>query len=188
MGLADWERILDVNVRGVVHGIHAAYPVMVRQRSGHIVNTGSMAGYAPAPGTTAYSMTKYAVMGLSLALRVEAAPLGVKVTVACPGYIDTGIFRTARLVGYDLDTLVEAIRVKAMPPDVCARVMLRGVARNEPIVLISGYARFAWWASRLFPRLTLRLASRLARPLLAPPDVRGAAAAPPSSGRAGGTD
>ncbi len=55
MDLADWYRILDINVRGVVHGVHAVYPIMVDQGFGHIVNTASVAGLAPAPNLTAYA-------------------------------------------------------------------------------------------------------------------------------------
>jgi NADP-dependent 3-hydroxy acid dehydrogenase YdfG len=51
--LAHWDRVIDVNLRGVVHGVHAMYPIMVGQRSGHIVNTASLAGLLPAPGATA---------------------------------------------------------------------------------------------------------------------------------------
>ena len=73
MTLADWNRLIDVNLRGVVHGIAAAYPLMLQQRSGHIVNTASAAGLGPTPGFTAYAATKHAIVGLSTSLRGEAA-------------------------------------------------------------------------------------------------------------------
>lgn len=63
--LAEWHRTIDVNLLGVVHGVHAAYPVMIRQGSGHIVNTASVAGLSPVPGLVAYAATKHAVVGLS---------------------------------------------------------------------------------------------------------------------------
>src|SRR6516225_4102198 len=91
LALAHWERVIDVNLRGVVHGVHAAYPVMIAQRSGHIVNTASLAGLVPAPLLTPYAMTKHAVVGLSLSLRAEAAAHGVRVTAVCPGVVDTPI-------------------------------------------------------------------------------------------------
>ena len=75
--LDQWNAIIDVNIRGVVHGVAAAYPLMVRQGHGHIVNTASMAGLAAAGQLTSYVMTKHAVVGLSLALRSEAAAHGV---------------------------------------------------------------------------------------------------------------
>ena len=70
--LDQWNAIIDVNIRGVVHGVAAAYPVMLRQGHGHIVNTASMAGLTAAGQITSYVMTKHAIVGLSLALRSEA--------------------------------------------------------------------------------------------------------------------
>jgi len=87
--LAHWERVIDVNLRGVIHGVHAAYPVMIAQRSGHIVNTASLAGLMPSPWLTPYAMTKHAVVGLTLSLRAKAAAHGVRVTAVCPGVVDT---------------------------------------------------------------------------------------------------
>lgn len=72
-----WNRIIDINIRGVVHGVKAAYPIMVKQGSGHIINTASLAGLGPAPFLTSYAMTKHAIVGLSKSLRIEAAALGV---------------------------------------------------------------------------------------------------------------
>ena len=66
--LDQWNAIIDVNIRGVVHGVAAAYPVMLRQGRGHIVNTASMGGLTAAGQITSYVMTKHAVVGLSLAL------------------------------------------------------------------------------------------------------------------------
>ena len=82
--LAHWDRILDVNVRGVIHGVHAVYPQDDPRGSGHIVNTAYMAGLAPSPLLTPYAMTKHAVVGLSVSLRAEAEVYGVNVSVLCP--------------------------------------------------------------------------------------------------------
>ena len=84
--LDDWNLLIDVNLRGVVHGVHAAYPIMCKQGFGHIVNTASAAGLVPAAAEGAYAATKHAVVGLSMALRVEAEAFGVKVSVVCPGW------------------------------------------------------------------------------------------------------
>ncbi len=89
--IEDWNQIIDVNLRGVVNGVQAAYKVMLAQGFGHIINTASLAGITPAPGAVAYATTKYAVVGLSTSLRAEAAPLGIRVSVFCPGYIRTPI-------------------------------------------------------------------------------------------------
>jgi NAD(P)-dependent dehydrogenase (short-subunit alcohol dehydrogenase family) len=86
-----WDRILDVNLVGVVNGLLAAYPLMVEQGFGHIVNTASGAGLVGPPLTVAYSTTKHAVVGLSTTLRPEAAMHGVRVSVLCPGAVETPI-------------------------------------------------------------------------------------------------
>ena len=89
--LAQWDSIIDVNIRGVVHGVAAAYPHLIRQGGGHIVNTASMGGLMAAGLLTSYVMTKHAVVGLSLALRSEAAAHGVGVTAICPAAVNTPI-------------------------------------------------------------------------------------------------
>lgn len=101
MTLADWNRLIDVNLRGVVHGVVAAYPVMIAQGFGHIVNTASAAGITPTPGLTGYATTKHAVVGLSTSLRGEAARHGVRVSVVCPGLIDTPIKDNMTLLNTD---------------------------------------------------------------------------------------
>jgi NAD(P)-dependent dehydrogenase (short-subunit alcohol dehydrogenase family) len=93
---ADWDDVFDVNLRGVAYGVTAAYPLMVRQGFGHIVNTASMAGLVAAGMTGSYTATKHAVVGLSRALRVEAKPYGVRVSVVCPGVIRTPILEGGR--------------------------------------------------------------------------------------------
>ena len=139
MTLAHFDRAVDVNLRGVVHGVLAAYRVMTRQGRGHIVNTASLAGLVPAPGITPYSMTKHAVVGLSLSLRAEAAKHGVRVSVICPGVIDTPILDrpnpgdlppVRELVGGR--EALERMVGKAYPPELLARDVLAGVARNRP--------------------------------------------------------
>ena len=72
----DWDRILDVNLRGVINGIQAAYPVFVSQGFGHIVNTASMRGLVPVPLSVSYGATKAAVISISKSLRAEAASTG----------------------------------------------------------------------------------------------------------------
>jgi NADP-dependent 3-hydroxy acid dehydrogenase YdfG len=91
-GLVDeWDRMIDVNIKGVLYGIAAALPHMKRQRSGHIVNIASVAGLKVfAPMGTVYSATKFAVRALSEGLR-EEAPDGVRTTIISPGAIKTGL-------------------------------------------------------------------------------------------------
>lgn len=88
-GPGDVDLHVDVNVKGVMHGVRAASAAMVRAGSGHIVNIASLAGVAPVPGIALYSASKFAVRGLSLAAAQELAPKGVAVTVVCPDAVRT---------------------------------------------------------------------------------------------------
>jgi NAD(P)-dependent dehydrogenase (short-subunit alcohol dehydrogenase family) len=171
MSAAHWERIIDVNVRGVVNGVVAAYPRMVSQGRGHIVNTASGAGLGALPLVAAYSMTKHAVVGLSMSLRPEAASYGVRVSVLCPGAVETPILD--RLPPDDLPaagpdvltarTYLERVGFKPMAADLFARRALRAVARNKAIVVEPRTSKALWRMQRLSPglmdraaRLTLR--------------------------------
>jgi NAD(P)-dependent dehydrogenase (short-subunit alcohol dehydrogenase family) len=153
MTLDQWKRIVDVNQWGVIYGTLAAYKVMVRQGSGHIVNTASSAGIVPVPLLTAYAMTKHAVVGLSSSLRIEGAALGVKVSVVCPGYIDTPIFDSTEYVNTSKEITMSMTpsRLKAMSAVDCARAVLRGVARNRGIIPVQAPAYILWWLNRLSP-------------------------------------
>ena len=98
--LDQWNAIIDVNIRGVVHGVAAAYPQMIKQGHGHIVNTASMAGLTAAGQITSYVTTKHAVVGLSLALRSEAAAHGVGVLAVCPSAVETPILDKGAVGGF----------------------------------------------------------------------------------------
>jgi NAD(P)-dependent dehydrogenase (short-subunit alcohol dehydrogenase family) len=153
LALADWKSVLDVNLGGVVHGVAAAYPAMLAHGGGHIVNTASAAGLLPAPGLTPYSASKHAVVGLSLSLRAEAADLGVRVSVVCPGFIDTPIIHDSRYVKLDRERMVANVAPHMMRPDRAARVILDGVERNRPLILVTGLAHALWWLYRIAPSL-----------------------------------
>ena len=99
----DWHDAVAVNLLGPVYGIAAAYPRMVRQGFGHIVNTASMAAFMATPLASPYGATKSGVVALSRALRLEAEAYGVRVSVLCPGVVRTPILesggRHGRLAG-----------------------------------------------------------------------------------------
>lgn len=154
-----WRRVLDVDLYGVLYGTLAAYPIMVRQGFGHIVNTSSGAGLVPTPLNAPYCTAKYAVVGLSLSLRLEGADLGVKVSVVCPGYVRTSIFDTAVTVGLPPEMVNRPPgRIKMMESADAARVIMTGVARNQAVIAFPRYVRRAWRAASLFPRLLDRTA------------------------------
>lgn len=83
----DWDRMIDVNLKGVLYGIAAALPHMTRQKSGHIINVSSVAGHKVRPGSAVYAATKAAVRMLSEGLRQEVKPYGIRTTVISPGAV-----------------------------------------------------------------------------------------------------
>jgi len=171
MDVDHWNRVLDVNLKGVVNGIAAAYPRMVAQGHGHIVNTASTAGLAPAVLVAAYSASKHAVVGLSGALRAEAALYGVRVSVVCPGSVDTPILDdpspadlrplpTPVLTGREY---MAVLGLKPMPAAQFARTALQGVARNRGVIVAPASAKAVWYLQRLAPGLVERVGRRTAR-------------------------
>lgn len=154
----DWKLVMDVNLWGVINGVSAAYPRMIAQGFGHIVNTGSGAGLAPRPGMTPYAAAKSGVVGLTMSLRAEAVAHGVKVSVACPGYVATKIIDSADYKGVDKGKLTANIPIKPMTADDCARVILKGVDRNKPIIVDSFYVWLDWMVYRIAPGFAVWLA------------------------------
>jgi NAD(P)-dependent dehydrogenase (short-subunit alcohol dehydrogenase family) len=149
-----WRRLVDVNLLGVVYGAMAAYTVMVRQGSGHIVNVASVTGLMPTPVLTPYSTTKWAVVGFSTSLRAEAASLGVKVSVACPSLVRTNIAdRTIYLKVSKEDYLKRLPWRWMMEPRDAAHAILHGVTRNQAIIICPWHGRLMWWCQRHFPWL-----------------------------------
>lgn len=155
--LEHWRKVLDVNLGGVVHGCAAAYPRMARQGSGHIVNVASLAGLAGMALCAPYATSKFAVVGLSQTLRAEGADLGVKVSAVCPAFIETGIFDAGTYVGITQEGMKRLIPFKFMDVDDAARAVLRGVLRNQGIIVFPFYARLFWWLSRLSPSIPVRI-------------------------------
>jgi NAD(P)-dependent dehydrogenase (short-subunit alcohol dehydrogenase family) len=148
----DWRTVIDINLYGVVNGVFAAYPIMVKQGSGHIVNTASLAGLIPGAGEISYSASKYGVVGLSNSLRLEAAEHGVRVSVVCPGFIETPIFYNSKLLGLDRKKIIDSIP-KPMSADECASVILRGVERNKATIVVTRFAKILWMLQRISPAI-----------------------------------
>jgi NAD(P)-dependent dehydrogenase (short-subunit alcohol dehydrogenase family) len=157
--LDQWNAIIDVNIRGVVHGVAAAYPVMLRQGHGHIVNTASMAGLTAAVQITSYVTTKHAVVGLSLALRSEAVSRGVGVLVVCPSAVETPILDKGAVGGFvGRDYFLQGQGVKtAYDPDRLARDTLRAIEKNKAMLVKPRLAHAQWLFARLSPTLMQRM-------------------------------
>jgi short-subunit dehydrogenase len=140
---------------------------MVRQGHGHIVNTASLAGLIPAPMLAPYGMTKHGVVGLSTSLRMEGAAHGVRVSVVCPGVIDTPILDKGNPPDLpalssmpDGRRMLTAMIGEPYPAPALAADVLAGVARNRAVIVTPRHARVAWRTYRLSPRLVMDLAPR----------------------------
>ena len=155
---ADWDDVLDVNVRGVAYGIQAVYKRMVEQGHGHIVNVASMAGLVPATNEGSYGMSKHAVVGVSRALRLEGEPRGVKVSALCPGAIRTPILTGGKFGRIKLPLSEDKIlemweRLKPMDVDEFAVEVLKDVEANVEVIVIPRIWRGLWLADRMAPTL-----------------------------------
>jgi NAD(P)-dependent dehydrogenase (short-subunit alcohol dehydrogenase family) len=155
-----FDRIIDVNIRGVVNGTMAAYPLMVRQGFGHIVNTASLAGIMPSPLLAAYGMSKHAVVGLTTSMRFEAERYGVRISAICPAGVDTPMLEAPPLPGLDaiawspdVTRYLTRLTGTLCPVEKIAREALRGVERNKAIIIIPARARLTELVYRLAPGL-----------------------------------
>ena len=147
MSYALWDWGMDVNLGGVVNGLQTFLPRMIaRGGGGHIVNTASGAGLAAVGAGVLYHTAKFAVVGLSEALRAELVPFGIGVTVLCPGPVDDGIVARTRTLRPDLSrslspdelqaardrsVLAAATLSKGVSPDAVGEMVLEGVSRDR---------------------------------------------------------
>lgn len=164
----DWERVIDVNLWGVIHGCRAFAPMLAeRAEGGQIVNLASAAAYLPSKILTAYATTKSAVLTLSVCLRAELAEHHIGVTAVCPGIVKTNITNTTRFVGVSEE---EQRRRRAQSsklyarrgfgPEGVAKDILRAVEKDTAIAPSTPEAKAALVLSRLTPGL-LRKAAKL---------------------------
>ena len=169
---AHYDRIIDVNIRGVINGVLAAYPQMIKQGHGHIISTASMAGLTPSPLLSAYAMTKHAVVGLSTSLRLEAERHGVRVTALCPAVIETPLIDSMGPEDLPLSWKPDSRRfltsISGTPYPVArlAEDALRGVERNRNIIISPTKGYIGMLIFRLFPFAFRRLMRRAIREAL----------------------
>ncbi|GAB2918375.1 SDR family oxidoreductase [Rhodococcus aerolatus] len=166
--VADWRRVLDVNLWGVVHGCRLLAAQMVaRGQGGQVVTIASAAGFAPSRIYPAYATSKAAVLMLTECLRPELRREGIGVTAICPGFVDTDISATTVHVGVDADEqarrrehAVASYARRGYTPERLARHAVRAAARNRPVAAISAESKLFLVANRTVPPLG-RLLARL---------------------------
>jgi len=159
--IEDWNQIIDINFKGVVHGVHNAYSIMKDQGFGHIVNTASLAGLIPVPKVIGYTATKHAVVGLTRVIRIEGAKYGIRATAVCPGQVRTPILqggKFGRVSNTQPDT--ESSRALLEPDELAAKI-LQQVKRNKRLIVEPLSAKRVTIVNKLLPGLYEKIAQKL---------------------------
>lgn len=158
----DWDWILGINLRGVIHGCQLFGPAMVARGAGHVVNISSGLAYTPRATEPAYVTSKAAVLALTQCLRADWGPAGVGVTAVCPGVVNTSIVAGTRYRGDRGDQSERIARLfrRGHPPDLVARAVIRAIERNLPLVPVGVEAYAGWVFHRLLPSRLLDRAAR----------------------------
>jgi len=152
----DWAWLLRVNLGGTVNGVGSFGPLMRARGQGRIVNVASASGFCNLPGLAAYGTTKYAVVGLSEALRAELLPSGVMVSVVCPGLVASSILESARIRGVpdaelERRALSELYRRRGHPPESVAKAIVGAAESGKALVPVSSEAWLLYVLKRLAP-------------------------------------
>lgn len=164
--VADWDKVLKVNLWGVIHGSRLFGQQMVNEgKKGHIVNVASMAAYTPSKVISAYATTKAAVRMLSDCLRAELADKNIQVSTICPGFSITNITQTTKFVGSNdgeqakkRDQATRLYQRRNLKPEEIAKAILDAVENNRAEVPVGIESHSSRLLSRFFPGLTRRLA------------------------------
>lgn len=130
--IEDWDRMIDVNIKGVLYGIAAALPHMIPRKSGHIVNVASVAGLKVRQGTSVYAATKVAVRMLSEGLRMEMKPYNIRTTIISPGAVETELPSSATEPDW-AQRIRDFYDACAVPADSFARVLAFALSQPEDV-------------------------------------------------------
>jgi NADP-dependent 3-hydroxy acid dehydrogenase YdfG len=136
-----WKKVIDVNLMGVIYGASFGYKQMVKQKKGHIVNIASLAGLCAMPLGLPYTTSKHGVVGLSRGLREEGKACNIKVTVVCPGFIESSIYESAELINVVTSDSRSLIPFKMVPVDKAVSIILKGVVNNKAMIVFPFYGK-----------------------------------------------
>ncbi|HEY4055767.1 MAG TPA: SDR family NAD(P)-dependent oxidoreductase [Kofleriaceae bacterium] len=162
--LDDWDWQLSVNLNGVVHGCHYFIPKMVeRGAGGQVINVSSIFGIYPAPQTSAYVASKFAVLGFSQSLRAEMVQHKIGVTAICPGMIATDIIGGGRMLGETARTksAMQKTFKRGAPPSLVAKVILESIDKNPAVRTVGKDAWAMHQITRVAPGLAAKIGGRV---------------------------
>lgn len=165
-GLEQWQRVLNVNLMGVVHGCYHFIPLMLAAGGPRqVVNVSSTASYAPSPSMASYAASKFAVAGFCDVLRMELNGSQIGVTDVCPGVINTAITSSGAapsMHGEQLQRLQTYYTKEGCLPDVVANDVVRAVMTGKTLVLSGPYSRLLYHLKRVSRRLLFRITLKTA--------------------------
>lgn len=127
----DWDRMIDVNLKGVLYGIAAALPQMKAQKSGHVINVSSVAGHKVRPGSAVYAATKHAVRVISEGLRQEVKPYNIRSTIISPGAVQSEL--PDSITEPDIAENVRRIYEIAVPAETFANMVLFAMSQPDEV-------------------------------------------------------
>jgi NAD(P)-dependent dehydrogenase (short-subunit alcohol dehydrogenase family) len=157
-----YKRVMEVNYFGSLNCTRAALTHLIKCR-GLIVVTSSIAGFAPLLGRTGYSASKHALHGFFESLRAELKGSGVKVTMVCPGFTATDIYKNALDGDGRPTTHPQSTVGRAASPASVAEAVFRGAVKEKRLVVLSGVGRLTWLMTRFCPALYENLMARSLR-------------------------
>ncbi|WP_315821612.1 SDR family oxidoreductase [Paraflavitalea speifideaquila] len=132
LNVDEWDKMIDVNIKGVLNGIAAVLPYMKEQKSGQIINTSSVAGHKIFNGSAVYSATKFAVRALTEGLRMEVKPYNIRTTIVCPGAVKTELLE--HITEADVREANEGyVGAVGISPDSFARVVAFAISQPEDV-------------------------------------------------------
>ena len=127
----DWERTIDINLKGTLYGIAAALPFMKEQKSGHIINVSSISGLRVSPASAVYSATKFGVRAISEGLRMEMTPYNIRSTIISPGPVDTDL--PSSVTDVATAERIRKIHEIAIPVETLAETIVFAISQPEAV-------------------------------------------------------
>lgn len=169
VSLDEIEWLMGVNFWGVVHGTKLFLPYPVKEPEAHIVNISSLFGLVAPPGQTAYCASKFAVRGFTEALRHELEDTNIAVSVVHPGGVKTNIANSARIAESSeitADELEQRLarmnrNLSTTKPDRAAEIIIKGIKKRSPRIIVGPDAQVLSWIQRLFPKRYLAIANAI---------------------------
>lgn len=146
-----WHQVMEVNFWGALHATKLLVPPMVQRGAGAVVNIASASGIVGFSKLTAYSTSKFALVGFSEALRAELAATGVTVSTICPGLVRTSIARNSDLPAEEARDIEDLLERRGVAPERVAQAIVRAAIKGTPLVHVGADAKLLSVASRLFP-------------------------------------